>query len=952
MLCPRIPSRQPATGGPTRRGPAPRWPGKALPTVLLGIAIAMMAPADRAGAQGLDCSGAAGLHRSYCDSLDRGDFVAAQKFAAAIRAGANPESIDYAEALFAEAKALLALGQNVRARDLLVQAAEMLDRSGLTGSALRRQSLEPEVQAKLGEVLNRIGDCANAVRHLNRAVDLWSATAGTGANKSLIERNVAVPLNSLALIHMAFRRLDLAEAGYQAAIGSAEAAARRIPAAWRDVAVYRANRVRLYQIQERNRDMLDEAYRALGIQQNTLRLRPQDADYVQTFVGLAAALREVPGRAGEGVPYLEAALRLAEGPQGRPALVAGVLVAFGNTNRALGRLQEADRQLGRALAIRERVYGPQHHLLAAVLGYAARVKLELGDITTALELSRRATEIAASRFHGPTPTCSEDISSYRQHFEQRLDILDRAIEKRQAPQQADNESFFSAQWAVGSTAAAAVARMAQRFIGGGADAATVRNRQDDAMKRFELEKRLYAARLKQSRNREEERRLAAAIDRLGASLVTFDHLVGANPITADEARALVNPDEVMVFHLVGKVRTYLFAVTREDFRRVSIPIGDAALDKLVGDLRRDFERQSGTKPTFDLAKAHRLYQMLLGPVADLLAKKPRILIVPTGPLTAMPYHLLVTRQPPVAVPDVQTIADYRKYAAADWLIKSHVTTVLPSVDSLKALRGLVHSAAASKALVGFGDPTFQRPDGETPAQYGANAGRHGQTRGIRTTRAGINLDQLSSQLPRLPETKDELVKVSQSLDRTTSDLYLEERATETAVKRTQLSDYRVVYFATHGLAAGQFNLSEPAVVMALPAVPTDEDDGLLTATEVAQLRLNADWVVLSACNTASRAGRSKAAGAQGDDALSGLARSFFYAGARSLLVTHWEVDSKAATYVMTRSFELLSKQPRLTRSDALRAAMLEQMNDPNDPEAADPKIWGPFQLIGIDGRRR
>ena len=113
-------------------------------------------------------------------------------------------------------------------------------------------------------------------------------------------------------------------------------------------------------------------------------------------------------------------------------------------------------------------------------------------------------------------------------------------------------------------------------------------------------------------------------------------------------------------------------------------------------------------------------------------------------------------------------------------------------------------------------------------------------------------------------------------------------ATETRVKQAKLDQYRIVYFATHGLLAGdvadfaKLN-AEPALVLSLPEHPTEFDDGLLTASEVAQLKLNADWVVLSACNTAS-------AEKPGAEALSGLARAFFYAGARSLIVSNWEVE--------------------------------------------------------------
>lgn len=209
-----------------------------------------------------------------------------------------------------------------------------------------------------------------------------------------------------------------------------------------------------------------------------------------------------------------------------------------------------------------------------------------------------------------------------------------------------------------------------------------------------------------------------------------------------------------------------------------------------------------------------------------------------------------------------------------------------------------------------------------------------------------DLKMLAEGLAPLPETADELRAVAKRLNAPESDIHLGPAATEAAVKRADLLPYRVLYFATHGLVAGEVQgLAEPALVLSLPAEASELDDGLLTASEIAQLRLNAEWVVLSACNTA-------AGDKPGAEALSGLARAFFYAGARALLVSHWRVDSQAATRLTTTTFDALQRDPTIGRAEALRRAMLAYMNDGSSPRNAYPDFWGPFSVVGEGGARK
>ena len=360
---------------------------------------------------------------------------------------------------------------------------------------------------------------------------------------------------------------------------------------------------------------------------------------------------------------------------------------------------------------------------------------------------------------------------------------------------------------------------------------------------------------------------------------------------------------------------------------------------------------------FDLQVAHDLYEGLFGPFKDMIGDK-QLLIVPSGALASLPFQVLVTEKPAAAFP-----AD-GSYAGVPWLGARHATSVLPSVTSLKALREHAKVSTAGKPYLGLGNPLLTGPSGSDQTasrKQSCPAGSPGLATKV-AARAGLGGDAgkplrggladlalLRRQQP-LPETADELCEVGRSLAASSSDILLGGKATERTVKSLSasgaLAGYRVLHFATHGLlpqetASIAAGLTEAALLLTPPDAASDEDDGLLTASEVTLLKLNADWVIMSACNTGG--------GDKSGEALSGLARAFFYAGARALLVSHWYVDSASAVALTTKTFDEMKRDPKLGRAEALRRSM--QALIASGGRFAHPANWAPFVVVGEGAAR-
>ena len=553
-----------------------------------------------------------------------------------------------------------------------------------------------------------------------------------------------------------------------------------------------------------------------------------------------------------------------------------------------------------------------------------------------------------------------------------------AQETPDTPESLRAEAFEAAQWAIASDAADALAKVSARFADGDDDLGRLAERREGLIARRDgLEReieRLYGVegddgvqRRAAARNEYEAvlTDLRDADAQIAQRFPAYDELTSPRALSVQETQALLRPDEGLLLVLVNPEATYVWAIShdRVEWAR-STDLGDEAMTEAVGRLRASLTTTAARSgPTlnpaifagrpvaaFDRAEAYRLYQQLIQPVESVFEGKQTLITVTTGALATLPLAVLSTAPP--QGPDTGAEA----LASTPWLIDRYALATLPSVSSLKSLR--CHLAAAgerSPGCPGAAAPgerrVAARRGGVELAAFGApilagapdDSGRGApEADGIMGEGQLADVTKLRA-LPYLPGSKTELEALHARYPRAL--VRIGEAATETAVRSSDaeaVSQARFIVFSTHGLMAGA-TAAEPGLVMTPPETATEADDGYLTASEAAQLRLNADFVVLSACNTAASDGRP------GGEGLSGLARAFFYAGARSMLVSHWEVSDAATTRLITATFESLDEGN--TRDPGVRARALQAGMNAVRAERrwAHPAYWAPFTLVGEPG---
>jgi CHAT domain-containing protein len=601
---------------------------------------------------------------------------------------------------------------------------------------------------------------------------------------------------------------------------------------------------------------------------------------------------------------------------------AGVnAAAAGNEEKALDELLRSTSAFDRSL--------PGSKPLADTYLLRARQLAKSDQLSAALPICRDAVRSLASLKAGTTPVLMAPC----------LDAYAAEATRQSSQRQALlAEMFTAAQLAQGGITSQQIAQATARLSENSRDpkvAEAIRHRQDASTHLAELYRRRDEA-AEAQRAGTAAREDAGDLDKqIADAQTTFADadaaLQAASPnygqlvqqvVPASDVLAALHPDEAFAAITLGDADGWVFLLTKGEISVSRIDAGIKEIAGLVLKVREGIELTE-TLPTFDTADAQKLYQLTFGGLAKQLNGAKSLVIAPAGPLLSLPFEVLLTGP-----------ADPANLATAPWLIQRFTIVHVPAPSNFVSLRRIASGSRASHPWFGFGG---FHPITLAQAQHAF------------TGSACTESARLLASLPPLPYAQKELEAARLLLGASPSDELLGQAFTANAVLKTPLKDYRILQFSTHALLPAELQCqAEPAIVTSAPANATSAAGALLPASEVVGLDLDADLVILSACNSGGPGGTSAG------ESLSGLARAFFYAGARSLAVTHWAVNDQVAAYLVADTLRRMRDNPSLGIAGALRdaqLAMLAEAGKSFPPEIAHPFFWAPFSVIGEGGER-
>lgn len=445
------------------------------------------------------------------------------------------------------------------------------------------------------------------------------------------------------------------------------------------------------------------------------------------------------------------------------------------------------------------------------------------------------------------------------------------------------------------------------------------------------------------------------------------------PLHIEDVQELLGTEEAAISYFVTPTHTAVWAISSDQAVCSVIQLTRAKLIQQSESFRSTFakilmewgqfsgsaddEARLRSALTCPVEQAFALYATLIAPVEQIFRAKRVIYLAPDDLLYKLPFEALLTK--PFTFDSTSSPEIGAELQHAPFWVKTQAIAYLPSLSILRSLRTFEKEQMTTPSpLLAFADPIFAVPrtaiESTDTSQRRSLAIRSALLRGLSVDPA-VRLPSLTETteetrlewiLPPLPDTREEALAVAFMLGaEPEQSLYLQEHALESAVKNLSLRSYNTLLFATHGLMAGEFGPgTQPA--LALSFIGDQENDGLLEMSEILGLDLNADLVVLSACNTASGAGEEDRG-----EGFAGLTRSFMYAGARSLFVTQWSVESSSAKTLVQSTFRQMSAASKVEALAQAKRDMIESQQSiqfsPNlRVSLAHPFFWAPYILVG------
>jgi CHAT domain-containing protein len=389
-------------------------------------------------------------------------------------------------------------------------------------------------------------------------------------------------------------------------------------------------------------------------------------------------------------------------------------------------------------------------------------------------------------------------------------------------------------------------------------------------------------------------------------------------VPAKDIMAALGPREAFVAISLSDRSGWVFVLRRNRIAVAPVQGGGSAVADLVKRIRSSIELSPTGLPKFDTEASRALYDGTLGGVAGALDGATSLTVAPTGPLLSLPFGVLLTGP-----------ADPAALAGAPWLARKVAISVVPAPANFLSLRRIAGTSRATRPWFGFGE---FRPITLAQASRSFPGSACGESA------------RLLAGLPPLPYTQKELDAARQLVGASPSDELVGSAFTADAVLRLPLKDFRTLQFSTHALLPAEIRCQDqPAIVTSAPPGAASAAGALLTTDKILTMNLDADMVILSACNSGGPGGTTAG------ESLSGLARAFFYAGARSMLVTHWSVNDQAAAFLVVETLKRSVGDKAKGGAEALREAELDWLDAaakaPASP-AGHPFFWAPFALIG------